>query len=138
MPLNSLALISVICFILSLIYIGSSTAYNAIISLSAIGLHVSYVIPILFFLLRKIRGPPLAYGPFRLGRWGIPVNMFSLAYLFFVILWMPFPVMKPVTRETMNYAGPVLLLIIIAALADWMISGKKRFEIPVVKHTPQF
>ncbi|SRR6266480_2115520 len=29
MPLNSLALITVVCFALSLIYIGSTTAYNA-------------------------------------------------------------------------------------------------------------
>jgi choline transport protein len=81
MPLNALALIAVVSFILSLIYIGSSTAYNAIVSLTAIGLNVSYVIPISFFLLRKVRGPPLAYGPFQLGRWGIPVNLASLAHL---------------------------------------------------------
>src|ERR1700712_5691471 len=106
MPFNTLALICTVCFILSLIYIGSTTAYNAIISLSSLGLHISYVIPITFFVLRKVRGPPLAFGPFTLGRWGIPINLFALSYLVFVIVWMPFPVMQPVTGETMNYAGP--------------------------------
>jgi amino acid transporter len=138
MPFNALALISVICFILSLIYIGSSTAYNAIISLSSLGLHISYVIPIAFFALRKIRGPPLAFGPFTLGRWGIPINLFSLAYLLFVIIWMPFPVLQPVTGDTMNYAGPVFLLIVIGALTDWFISGRKRFQMPIARNTPEF
>jgi len=138
MPLNALALISVVAFILSLIYIGSSTAYNAIVSLTAIGLNISYVIPISFFLLRKIRGPPLAYGPFRLGRWGIPINMASLAYLIFIIIWMPFPQVLPVTRETMNYAGPVLIVIILAALTDWQLSGHKRFQVPLPRNIPDF
>jgi amino acid transporter len=138
MPFNALALICTVCFILSLIYIGSSTAYNAIVSLSALGLHISYIIPITFFMLRKIRGPPLAFGPFRLGRWGIPINMFSLAYLIFVIIWMPFPSMRPVTRETMNYAGPVFIVVVAGALADWVFSGHKQFDVPVARHIPQF
>jgi choline transport protein len=138
MPLNALALISVVAFILSLIYIGSSTAYNAIVSLTAIGLNISYVIPISFFLLRKVRGPPLAYGPFKLGRWGIPVNLASLAYLIFIITWMPFPQVLPVDRETMNYAGPVLIVIILAAFTDWQFSGHKRFQVPVPRNLPDF
>lgn len=138
MPLNALALMSTICFILALVYIGSATAYNAIISLSAIGLHISYVIPITFMLLKKLRGQHLAYGPFNLGRWGIPVNVFSLTYLIFVIIWMPFPSFTPVTRYTMNYAGPVLIIILIGALMDWKLSGHKRFEVPVARHVPKF
>ncbi|KAF2666911.1 amino acid transporter [Microthyrium microscopicum] len=133
MPLNALGLISVITFILSLIYIGSSTAYNAIISLSAIGLHISYVIPILFFLLRKLRGPPVSFGPFSLGRWGIPINMLALCYLCFVIIWMPFPIELPVTANNFNYAGPLIGAVIVAALIDWFITGHKRFEVPVAR-----
>ncbi|KAF2673819.1 amino acid transporter [Microthyrium microscopicum] len=132
-PFNSLALISFICFILSLIYIGSSTAYNAIISLSAMGLHISYFFPIFFFSLRKIRGPRLAFGPFSLPRWGLPINLFALSYLIFVIIWMPFPAVRPVTGETMNYAGPLFGAIVLGALLDWFISGRKRFQIPVAR-----
>lgn len=118
MPLNSLGLITVISFALSLIYIGSTTAYNAIISLSSIGLHISYVLPIAFIMVRKIRGPPVAYGPFKLGRWGVPVNMFALLYLIYVIIWMPFPTILPVTGTNMNYAGPILLAIILCGIGD--------------------
>jgi len=134
MPLNALGLTVAISFILSLIYIGSSTAFNAIISLTAIALHVSYILPIAFIMLRKIRGPPIEFGPFKLGKWGIPINLFSLAYLIFVIIWMPFPTMLPVTGSNMNYAGPILLVFIFGAIADWVISGQKRFEFPVARY----
>ena len=122
-----------VCFILSLIYIGSSTAFNAIISLTAIALHVSYILPITFILLKKIRRQEIEFGPFRLGKWGVPINIFSLVYLFFVITWMPFPTELPVTAANMNYAGPILLLVIIGAVLDWFISGHKRFRFPVAR-----
>lgn len=138
MPFNALALVSVICFLLSLIYIGSSTAYNAIVSLSALGLHVSYFFPIAFFALRKLNGPKLAYGPFKLGRWGLPVNLFALVYLVFIIIWMPFPAVLPVAKDTMNYAGPAFGIIIIGALADWCISGRKRFQVPVARLVAEY
>ncbi len=137
MPLNALGLIGVVCFILSLIYIGSTTAFNAIASLNVIALHVSYVFPILFILMRKLRGPPIAYGPFKLGLWGIPINIFSLLYLVYIIIWLPFPTMLPVTGSNMNYAGPILLAVILGAIADWVINGHKRFEFPVARYIPQ-
>ena len=136
MPLNALALISVIAFLLSLIYIGSSTAFNAIIALTGIALHISYFFPILFFMLKKMKRE-VKMGPWSMGRWGIPVNMFSLVYLIYVIIWMPFPVMLPVTGSNMNYAGPVFLVIVIGALADWVVSGHKRFQVPIAQHLPE-
>jgi amino acid transporter len=136
MPLNALALISVIAFLLSLIYIGSSTAFNAIIALTGIALHVSYFFPILFFMLKKMK-KEVKMGPWSMGRWGIPVNMFTLVYLIYVIIWMPFPVMLPVTGTNMNYAAPVFVAILIGALADWVISGRKRFQVPVAQNLPE-
>jgi choline transport protein len=131
LPLNALALVSVISFLLSLIYIGSSTAFNAIISLQALALAVSYLIPILFITIRKLRNHETAYGKFSLGRWGLFINLFSLAYLVFIIIWMPFPQFLPVTGNSMNYAGPLLGAVILGALLDWSINGRKRFQVPV-------
>lgn len=136
MLLNALGLMSGVCWLLSFIYIGSSTAFNAIISLTSIGLHISYILPIRFIIPRKIRGPPVAFGPFKLGKWGIPINLFSLVYLFFVIIWIPFPIELPVTGSNMNYAGPILLVVIIGAVIDWFISGHKRFDFPIARHIP--
>jgi LPXTG-motif cell wall-anchored protein len=119
--------------LLSIIYLFSSTAFNAIISLTAFTTNVSYILPILFIFLRKIRGQAIEYGPFKLGRFGIPINIVALGYLLFVCLWMPFPTELPVTGSNMNYAGPLLGALIIGALLDWVISGRKRFKIPVLR-----
>jgi hypothetical protein len=133
--LNALGLVSFASFLLSIIYVISSTAFNAIISLQTISLSVSYIPPILFFLVKKIRGEHISYGPFNLGRYGIAINVLALSYLIFVVIWMPFPTMLPVTGKNMNYAGPLMGAIIVGALLDWIISGHKRFKVPVFQRS---
>lgn len=130
-PLNALGLVSTIIALLVIINIGSSSAFYAIVGLSTIGLYLSYVLPILFIALAKIRGDHISYGPFVLGRAGLPINIFSVVYGVFMIIWLPFPPYMPVTGENMNYAGPILVFVILFALADWFVSGRKRFKVPV-------
>ncbi|KAK1673623.1 amino acid/polyamine transporter I [Colletotrichum godetiae] len=134
LPMNASLLIVGIVTCLSLIYIASATAFNALISLQALALHVSYFFPILFLLLRKLRGPPPPYGPFKLGAVGVPVNVFALSYLIYVVLWMPFPQILPVTKDNMNYAGPIFGAVLLGALIDWFASGRKRFQMPLRKY----
>jgi len=130
LPLNSLALVVVISILLAIIYIGSSTAFNAIISLQAMALCISYMPPITFLAIRRIMGT-VEPGPFNMGRWGLTTNLLAVAYLIFVVIWMPFPQLLPVTGSNMNYAGPIIGAIILGALLDWFISGHKRFKVPV-------
>jgi choline transport protein len=131
--MNSLVLVTILVGLLQLINIGSTTALYAILSLSLLALYLSYVIPIFFFALARLRGDHIPYGPFRLGRWGMPINLFSIVYGIFIIIWLPFPPYMPVTALNMNYGGPVVGFVIIFALIDWFIWGKKRFTVPVDK-----
>lgn len=133
LPLNALLLIAMIVICLSLIYIASATAFNALISLQALALHVSYFFPILFIVLRKLQGPTPLYGPFKMGTIGIPVNVFALCYLIYVVLWMPFPQVLPVTQDNMNYAGPIFGAVVLASLAHWFIRGKRTFNMPLAR-----
>ncbi len=105
-----------VSFLISLFYIISATAFNAIVSLQAISLASSYVPPILFMMIRKARGQPPEYGPFKLGRYGVFVNAFAVIYLIFVIIWMPFRQFLPFDKETMNYAGPLMGVVILGVL----------------------
>lgn len=63
----SLGSILGICFLLSLINIGPSIAFNTIIFLTAVALDISYVIPIFLLLKRRLAGKHPQYGPFKLG-----------------------------------------------------------------------
>lgn len=118
--------------LLALINIGSVTAYNAILSLATLAQYISYWFPILFFLIRKLEGREPVYGPFKLGRWGIPINIFALTWCSFMIIWLPFPNFRPVTATNMNYAGPMWLGCCLLAIADYWVTGKNRFQVPKV------
>jgi len=76
-PVNALCLSGLCVCILALINIASSTAFNALISLPAMGLYLSYFLPILFlFWSRTISARPLPvpWGPFKLGAAGAYIN----------------------------------------------------------------
>jgi choline transport protein len=76
----------------------------------------------------------MKYRPFKHGHYGITTNVLALAYLLYVVIWMPFPTMLPVTRSSMSYAGPLLGTVIVGALVDWTFSGHKRFKVPVAQN----
>ena len=94
------------------------------------GLYLSYIFPLAFVLIRKLQGQHPPYGPFYLGKWSIPVNIAGLAFGIFIVIFLPFPTVLPVTAATMNYAAPILGAVMLLALVDWFISGHKRFEVP--------
>lgn len=96
-----------------------------------IALYISYFIPILFIMIRKLQGRHPKYGPFKLGRWGIPLNLFSLIYILFILSFVALPPYRPVTAANMNYAGPLVLFVMAMALVDWFINGHRRFKVPV-------
>lgn len=81
-------------------------------------------------IIRKVTETDPRYGPFKLGRFGIPINMFALAFVIYSMLWVSFPTLKPITSETMNWAAPITLIVVGAALIDWFTTGKRRFTVP--------
>ncbi|KAK8112228.1 uncharacterized protein PG998_008685 [Apiospora kogelbergensis] len=135
-PLRTLGLLVVVDVALAMISIGSTTAFNAMLSLPLIAIYLSYGIPILFILVRRLRGLPVGkMGPFRLPRAGgvaVAVNALAVVYILYIISFAGLPTMMPATKDNMNYAGPMMLGIIVVALADWCISGRRRFRLPEV------
>jgi choline transport protein len=130
-PLNALGLVITVVVLLTLISIGNTTAFFAILSLNTLALYISYIIPILFFTLAKLRGDDIRYGPFRLGRFGILINIFAIIYAIFIAIFLPFPPIVPVTAQNMNYGGPVMGFVILMAIVDWLVTGRKRFKAPI-------
>jgi amino acid transporter len=137
MPVNALCLVAVCVCLLALINVGSSTAFNAFISLPAMGLYTSYFFPIFFLLWHRLssaRPAPIPWGPFKLGKAGPYINAGAICYIIFTLIWMPFPGELPVNRLNMNYAGPILGAVILLGTLDWCWKGRKRFRVPVAAH----
>lgn len=129
-PVPALIVVAALVCALSLINLGSAVAFNALIALPLLALYISYLIPIILLTLRQLSGNHPTYGPWSLGRWSVPIKLFSILYLVYVIVFLPFPTVRPVTRLTMNYAGPIMLGAILIALLDWFTMGRKRFKVP--------
>lgn len=133
-PLRCLWLVSAVVLLLSLINIGSSAAFNAILSLSAIALYFSYLVPIVFLVIKRIRAPhEIQWGPFCLGKWGLPINVFSVIWAVYILIFLPFPATLPVTAENMNYAAPVFIGVVLFAVVDWCFRGRYKWNGPIGK-----
>ena len=93
---------------------------------------MSYLVPITLILIRKLEGRHPAYGPWKLGRWGIPINLFAILYGLYVAIWLSFPVALPITAVGMNYSAPLWIAALLFALGTWFLFGRKRFQVPIM------
>ncbi|KAK4947424.1 hypothetical protein LTR10_013792 [Elasticomyces elasticus] len=131
-PTNAVIAITVSVSLLTLINIGSTAAFNALISLTTLGFYFSYAIPILMFAIRRYSTRnPIVFGPWTLGKFGIVSNVLAIAFCVFLIIFLPFPSELPVTGQNMNYASPVFGAVMIFAVANYFIRARKRFTGPI-------
>jgi choline transport protein len=131
-PTPAIMVSSAFLVLLGLLNIGSTTAFNAIVSLGAVALYISYLMPIALILHRRIVKPEsLLHGPFRLGKWGIFLNAVSVVYTIYVSIFLLFPPYQPVTAQNMNYAPVVLGGVLVLSAIWWFFGGKGKFVGPL-------
>lgn len=122
-PIFAVLSTTVMSCILALIVLGSSTAFNDIVSLSVVGLFGSYFMFAVLLLWRRIRGDiklypssadaltnvpgqELTWGPWRIpGALGIMTNSFAIFYIIIVFFFSVWPPMNHPTASTMNYSS---------------------------------
>jgi amino acid transporter len=132
-PIRALFLVASCIVVLSFIQIGSSTAFNAILSLSTLGLYISYLIPLWLLVYKRLTAPAdIPKGTFSLGKLGLPMNLLAILFSTYFVIFLPFPPLLPVTGENMQYAGPVLGFVMLFAIGDWIVRGRHRWEGPTV------
>ncbi|CEJ57521.1 hypothetical protein PMG11_06212 [Penicillium brasilianum] len=139
-PVRMILVISFLQMLLGLIYLGSYTAFNAVLSMAILGMYASYFSPIVFMLIygrrtsaSVIRG--LQTGMFNLGsRWGPVINAMALSWLVLAMVFSTFPTVRPVTPDNMNYCVVVTMgWMFIGGVYYYLCGGKRRFSGPVVE-----
>lgn len=151
-PLYAVFITSSIACLIGLINIGSSTAFNDVISLGVSSLYASYVISESLLLWRRctgaIRSPhdpghntgeanQLVWGPFHLpGIFGILVNGFAVCFGIIIVFFSFFPVATPVQAATMNYSSLMTGSVVLFAIAYYVIWARKTYNGPIVETTP--
>jgi choline transport protein len=100
-PLNALMLTTGLTIIFGCIFLGSSSAFNAILSASVVALGVSYAIPVAINLLRGRKMlPPRAFVLPTVFGWF--ANLLGVAYVIVTTVLFLFPPELPVTGSNMS------------------------------------
>ncbi|UPL00132.1 hypothetical protein LCI18_011066 [Fusarium solani-melongenae] len=132
-PVNAVFATAAIQAALGLIYLGSVTAFNALLSMAVIGMYLSYLLPILYMIGYGRRpGMNKVHRYFRLpNSLGMVVNLVSCTWIVLVIIFSTFPPVLPVTAQTMNYSSVVFTGWILFGAVYYWLYGRHKFEVPM-------
>lgn len=132
-PVRMVVLVSVLQALLGLLYLGSTTAFNAVLSMSILGMYASYLLPIVFMLAQRCRRDPASVprGVFRLGHvGGFITNVASVLWLVFAMIFSTFPSYEPVDKRNMNYSVVVMSGWLLFGVVYYYAGGKGRYVEP--------
>lgn len=139
-----------ISILLSLIVLGSSTAFNELVGLTVTGLNSSYLIASGLLLYRRCTGgilphhtslagkdsddARLVFGPWYIpGMYGIAVNVFACVYEIVLIFFCMWPSELPVTADNMNYTALVTAAVMMFSMGYYYFWARRVYTGPVVE-----
>lgn len=133
LPLNSVIFCATLTATICLINIASTVAFNAIVSLTIAGLYSSYFIPIALIAWKRLSKDEIKWGPWKLGKLGFAVNVFSMCFLAVSIVFSFFPPGIPVTLISMNWSILVFGGIVVLGWIFYTLRGHKNYNGPIVE-----
>ncbi|ODV57840.1 amino acid transporter [Ascoidea rubescens DSM 1968] len=132
-PINAHIMSNCWVAVIGCIYMGSTTAYNAIITACILLLYISYSIPTVCLLIYGRNNIPR--GPFFLGKLGLVCNVLTLIWTLFCFIFYAFPSTMPVEASSMNYVACVYVGVFIYIVTYWFLRGKRTFVFPEERET---
>lgn len=151
-PVLAITVMTVIAYLLALIVLGSTTAFNNIVSLSVVGLFGSYLIVGVLLLWRRLRGDikpygtnsdseltnvpgtQLTWGPWRVpGVFGVVNNAVAVIYLVIVFFFCLWPPMNHPTAATMNYGSLMFGAAMIFSVVYYFAWARRVYSGPVIQ-----
>jgi choline transport protein len=131
-PLEALAFTVVVVIVFGCIFLGSTSAFNAIVSASVVALGLTYGIPVAVNCLRGRKMLP-ANRSFKMPEWlGWSANLLGIAYVILTTVLFVFPPELPVTGSNMNYCIVAFAIVVIISLIQWIVDGRKNYAGPKV------
>lgn len=132
-PVNSLMFTLGWVVVFGCIFLGSSSAFNAITSASVIALSITYGMPIAVNCLQMRRKLPASRAFIIPTPIAWIANIIALAYIILTTVLFFFPEDLPVTGSNMNYCIVVFGVWMIICLVWWFIDGRKNYAGPQVE-----
>ncbi|NGQ96919.1 amino acid permease [Brevibacillus sp. SYP-B805] len=130
-PANAIWLTATLAFLCAIL----DNVYAVVTSLSVIGLHISYMIPLVLKLRAQYKGvwTVADNGPWSLGNWSIFVNVVAVIWIVFIsidLLLAPSEV-QITDNFTLTYAtGKTFLTVLILLVITYTVKVRKHFEGP--------
>lgn len=131
-PFNAVYATSFWSGVLCLINLGSTFAFNIIVSLTLLALLSTYMLSIGCLCLKRIRHEPLPPARWSLGKYGLAINVFAFFYCAFAIVFCCFPGGLPVDTSSANWAPAVWAGVLALSGVSYLLHGKKHFTPPVI------
>ena len=133
LPYNAILVTVSVEIVLGLISIGSTTAFTAFYSVVLAAYQTGFLIPACVMLHKRLTTPEdrIPWGPFRLGRWGVPVTIISIVYTIVTLFFSFFPSALPVTPQNMNYSILIYGAAVLVMMSFWVIHGRKVYTGPI-------
>ncbi|TPX18689.1 uncharacterized protein E0L32_002546 [Thyridium curvatum] len=131
MPLASTVTTAVLVSALGLLYLGSTTAFNAFLSGVILMFISSYMAAILPNLLRGRRATQ--HGFFHMPtRVGYFMNTFACGFMFLAFVVFCLPYSLPATAQNMNYSSVIWSGLSVCVATWWFVGARRGYRGPVV------
>ncbi|BAS76191.1 amino-acid permease BAT1 homolog [Oryza sativa Japonica Group] len=128
-PLNVVWLSVAVAFVMALTSLGSQVAFQAMVSVTTLGLYIAYALPV-FFRVTTAR-KSFVPGQFHLGRYGLMVGWMAVVWVATVTVLFSLPVAYPVAKETFNYTPVAVGGVLLLSLVAWVFHARFWFQGPV-------
>ena len=125
MPINAHLMSCFWCAVVGCIYMGSTTAYNSMVTSCIVFLLLSYAVPIVCLLYKGRDNVP--HGKFWLGKFGFVANIVTLFWTLFAVVFYSFPMSMPATKDNMNYVSVITVGFCAYCIIYWYARGRKQF-----------
>ncbi|KYK58763.1 amino acid transporter [Drechmeria coniospora] len=132
-PVNSVQFTCFFSMALALINIGSTVAFNAMLSLSTVALMATYVISIGCVTLKRIRKEELPRSRWSLGRYGLVINIIALVYACWSFFWSFWPNSYDITAQNFNWACVLFVSMMALSCVVYFVQARHTYDGPVVK-----
>lgn len=130
-PVRATVAMSGMVTCLGCIYVGSTTAFQALISSFIVLSSLSYFGAILPHVLSGRRN--MVPGPFYMGqKLGMAVNVVALLYITVTVVFFCFPLVLPATAQNMNYTSVITVGLMVLVAVWWFARARH------VYHGPQY
>lgn len=135
LPLYAIGATTIINLLLALINIGSAVGFGAFISLIVASYYSSFILSASVMLNKRLRTPEseIPWGPFRLGRFGVPVTIVAILYSLLGAFFSMWPTTKNPNIQEMNYCVLVYGGVMIFSMLFWFVYGRHHYTGPVLE-----